>query len=46
MDRLADDPEARESLGQRGRELARRRFHIQAVADAYEHAYGELRSQE
>ena len=42
MDGLANDLDERISWGQRGRELAIRRFHIRRVADAYEQIYTEL----
>ena len=42
MDYLAGDADARESYGRQGRALARERFHIEAVADAYERVYAEI----
>ena len=42
MEELADDAEERRKWGQRGRDLAMRRFHICVVADAYERIYAEL----
>ena len=42
MDYLAGDADARESYGRRGSALARQRFHIDAVADAYERVYAEI----
>jgi glycosyltransferase involved in cell wall biosynthesis len=42
MIRLAQNDHARIELGQAGRESARRRFHIQHVADRYEAIYAQL----
>jgi glycosyltransferase involved in cell wall biosynthesis len=42
MKTLGDDGEERRKWGQRGRDLAMRRFHIRVVADAYERIYAEL----
>lgn len=42
MEDLAASAEERETWGERGLELATRRFHIRHVADAYERIYGEL----
>jgi len=42
MGRLADSADERATWGQRGLELATRRFHIRSVADAYEEIYTEL----
>jgi glycosyltransferase involved in cell wall biosynthesis len=42
MERLAESGEERAAWGERGLELARRRFHIRSVADAYEEIYAEL----
>jgi glycosyltransferase involved in cell wall biosynthesis len=42
MEKLASSAEARRDWGRRGRQLALRRFHIHAVADAYERIYAEL----
>lgn len=44
MNHLAANADARESLGRLGQKFAAGRFRIQAVADAYELIYGELRS--
>ena len=42
MERLASSADERETWGQRGLALAKRRYHIQQVADAYERVYDEL----
>ena len=42
MDELAGNAEARERFGRQGSDLARQRFHIHAVADAYERVYAEV----
>ena len=42
MESLAEDVQERETWGQRGLELATRRFHIRHVADAYEQIYADL----
>jgi len=42
MARLASDPEARRALGEQGYALARQRFHIDNVVDAYQAIYREL----
>lgn len=42
MDRLASSAKERETWGQRGLALAKRRYHIRQVADAYEGMYDEL----
>lgn len=42
MCELIDDAAARSAIGQAGNALARERFHIAAIADAYEPIYGEL----
>jgi glycosyltransferase involved in cell wall biosynthesis len=39
---FATQPELMAQFGRAGRQLAERRFHIRAVADAYEPIYGEL----
>lgn len=39
---LARDSEARRKWGERGRALAEQRFHINAVADAYQRIYAEI----
>lgn len=44
MERLASDVAAREDWGSRARSHVERRFHIRAVADAYESVYSELLS--
>ena len=41
MIRLAQDEDTRTRLGAAGREFARRRFHIEQVADQYEAIYEE-----
>ena len=42
MTRLAESAQERETWGQRGLELATRRYHIRHVADVYERIYAEL----
>ncbi len=42
MQGLAQSAEERERWGERGLDLATRRFHIRHVADAYEHVYSDL----
>ena len=42
MQQLADDPGARATLAERGKSLARKRFHIEAVTDAYQSVYAQL----
>jgi glycosyltransferase involved in cell wall biosynthesis len=42
MDDLAGDAEARVRFGRQGSDFARQRFHIHAVADAYERVYAEV----
>ena len=44
MEMLARSEDEREDWGQRGLELANRRYHIRSVADAYERIYAELSS--
>jgi glycosyltransferase involved in cell wall biosynthesis len=46
LNNLAASPEARQQWGRRGRLLAVRRFHIRAVADAYERIYDGMVSDE
>ena len=42
MERLASSADERETWGQRGLALAKRRYHIRQVADAYERVYDDL----
>lgn len=46
MKKLADDEKGRLRLGEKGREGARRRFHISVVTDAYLEAYSEILAKE
>jgi glycosyltransferase involved in cell wall biosynthesis len=42
MQRLITDPVLRQDLAERGQALARERFHISAVADAWQTVYAQL----